>query len=413
MRCCARSLRAGNVTPTLSTCLITGGLKAGGLLALPVGCSAVWRSNKSEPMVPAVIVLTSDREDRGSLIMRSLLGLFLIAAGLGIGAYSYFPDAVEDRFGLVRLTRIMSPVSAADPVTVSSRTFSPSSPLFVHTFSDPADTSPQAGKSARNARPPVVIAGKNLVQPIQVTSSSSSITPGYSSPPAGTSNRSALVMDVQQELKRVGCYHGQLDGDWGPGSRRAMQAFIRKVNASLPVDEPDAVLFALLKSHAAATCAAGCEPGETENASGQCTPAMVSADTTAAPLDTAPVLDAAQPASRLATAMTGWAPRVRVGSDDFTLPNLVTVTEARAALPGRMAVGAPLPDKPTETNNDPVVKTAAIPSDDLAAVAAPAEIEAVRPAATPKKRYSSSAGKRARKQARQRQLMRQAFGDGF
>lgn len=346
--------------------------------------------------------------------MRSLLGLLLIAAGLGIGAYSYFPDAVEDRFGLVRLTRIISPVSSAEPSVAVSRTFSPSSPLFVHTFSDPAAVSSQAGKSARNARPPVVIAGKNLVQPIQVTATSS-ITSGYGSPPVTASTQYVLVVDVQQELKRVGCYHGHLDGDWGPGSRRAMQAFIRKVNASLPVDEPDPVLLALLKSHAAATCAAGCEPGEIENASGQCTPAMVSADTTAAPLDTASRFEVVQPASRPSTATTvfGWDPRVHAGPDDFTLPNLVAVTEERATLPGRMAVGAPLPDEAAETNGDTVLKTAAIPIDDLAADTPPVAHKVTRPAATPKKRYSSSAGKRARKAARQKQLMRQAFGDGF
>jgi len=350
--------------------------------------------------------------------MRSLLGLLMIAAGLVIGAYSYFPEAVEDHFGLVRLTRIMSPVSSDERLVAPlSRTFSPSSPLFVHTFSDAADPSTQTGKNTHPVA--VVITGKSLVQPVQISATAPSngmqVTPGYASTSASASTRYALIVDVQQELKRIGCYQGHIDGDWGPGSRRAMQAFIRKINASLPVEEPDPVLLTLLKSHTSATCAAGCAPGEIENASGQCTPAAVFADTTVAPLDTARLSEAAPPASRSLSGVTGfgWEPRVHVSPDTYTLPSLVAVSEAPAALPGRMAVGAPLPDEHATTDGETVVKTAAIPADDLAPGAPTVEREAVRPAATPKKRHSSAASKRSRKEARQRQLMRQAFGEGF
>ena len=32
---------------------------------------------------------------------------------------------------------------------------------------------------------------------------------------------------AQTELKRLGCYASLIDGDWGPGSRRALTAFQR------------------------------------------------------------------------------------------------------------------------------------------------------------------------------------------
>lgn len=363
--------------------------------------------------------------------MRSLLGLLLLAAGLGVGAYSYFPEAIEDHVGLVRLTRIMSPISVSSDersITHSSRSFSPSSPLFVHSVSEPADKSSQEGvETTRRGTPTVVIASKNLVQPTQMTATAISIgmpaAPVYaSSPPANESTRYVLIVDVQQELKRVGCYQGYIDGDWGPGSKRAMQAFIRKINASLPIDEPDAILLALLKSHASSTCAVGCGPGQIENASGQCTPAAVFADTVTAPLDDGPKLvDAPRRAQRAAATTTvfGWEARVRAGSEAYPLPSLIAVSEARAPLPGRMGIGAPPADQqPTAhlsaADNEPVMQTAAIPPpNDLPAAAAPMEREVVRPAATPRKRHSSTSNKRHKKEARQKRLMRQAFGDAF
>lgn len=363
-----------------------------------------------------------------------------MAAGLSIGAYSYFPDAIEEHVGIVRLTRIMSPISASSeerPVVLSSRSFSPSSPLFVHTFSDPTGTHSQVGvENARRGSTPVVIASKNLVLPTQLTAATRSIgmpaMPAYASSPTGNaSTRYALIVDVQLELKRVGCYQGSLDGSWGAGSKRAMQAFIRRINASLPIDEPDPILLALLKSHTAITCAAGCGPGQIENASGQCTPAAVFADTVSAPLDGAPrLVDAPRPIQRsvAVTTVFGWDARVRSGSDMYTLPDLIPVGEVRAALPGRMAVGAlpaerqasamglvedDYPPGSHQKSDERVMQTAAIPPEaSPPAAAEPIERDTVRPAASAKKRHSSST-KRYRKEARQKQLMRQAFGEGF
>ena len=50
------------------------------------------------------------------------------------------------------------------------------------------------------------------------------------------SNR--LARDLQRELQRLGCYGGPIDGDWGEGSRRALERFARRVDVDLKTDEP-------------------------------------------------------------------------------------------------------------------------------------------------------------------------------
>lgn len=62
------------------------------------------------------------------------------------------------------------------------------------------------------------------------------------------------VRSLQRELRRVGCYHGRIDGDWGPASRFAMAAFTKAVNAALPTDRPDVVLLTLVRRHSGAAC---------------------------------------------------------------------------------------------------------------------------------------------------------------
>ena len=56
-----------------------------------------------------------------------------------------------------------------------------------------------------------------------------------------------LARVLQEELRRVGCYHGEIDGDWGPMSKRAMSAFNERVNARLPVDSPDHILLRMVR----------------------------------------------------------------------------------------------------------------------------------------------------------------------
>ena len=73
-------------------------------------------------------------------------------------------------------------------------------------------------------------------------------------------DRVELVRDLQRELSRVGCYNGSLDGQWNGATRQSMGDFLARVNARLPLNEPDSILLALVRSHADhrdAKCRAG------------------------------------------------------------------------------------------------------------------------------------------------------------
>jgi hypothetical protein len=71
-----------------------------------------------------------------------------------------------------------------------------------------------------------------------------------------TSDRSGLVRELHKELKRVGCYDGDLNGAWSSASRQAMRRFTQSVNAKLPIEEPDVVGLKLVQSHAQSVCSA-------------------------------------------------------------------------------------------------------------------------------------------------------------
>ena len=67
-------------------------------------------------------------------------------------------------------------------------------------------------------------------------------------------NPVALIRELQRELKRVGCYDGRTNGTWTAETRRAMKDFTGRANAMLPVEKPDPILLALVKSHEDGMC---------------------------------------------------------------------------------------------------------------------------------------------------------------
>lgn len=95
--------------------------------------------------------------------------------------------------------------------------------------------------------------------------------------PVDPTDRAALARALQRELKRVGCYHGEITGVWTTSSRMAMRTFTERVNAALPVDTPDPVLLSLVQGHRDRACNAACPPGQTPTEAGACLPAVVAA----------------------------------------------------------------------------------------------------------------------------------------
>jgi len=85
-------------------------------------------------------------------------------------------------------------------------------------------------------------------------------------------DRRELARALQLGLKRVHCYDGFVGGEWLLQSKLAMKAFLDRVNASLPIDKPDHVLLALVKTHSTVVCGQVCLAGQSLAANGRCLP---------------------------------------------------------------------------------------------------------------------------------------------
>ena len=152
--------------------------------------------------------------------------------------------------------------------------------------------------------------------------------------PTDPDARYKLVLDIQQQLKRVGCYWGRMDGSWGLATKDAMKDFTNRVNATLPLNEPDYVQLTLIQSHAERTCDA-CPAGQSLSASGRCVGQPITAQ---AKQTNAPLVATAQ--KEVLPWKATSAPDVAGGQPLFKpLPTTVVSTEP---LPGRMAIGSPV-----------------------------------------------------------------------
>jgi hypothetical protein len=85
-------------------------------------------------------------------------------------------------------------------------------------------------------------------------------------------DRTSLARALQQELKRVGCYEGKLNGVWTPLTRKAMKAFNDRINAALPIGEPNQILLTLVRSHDGKICGAPCPTGQSIADEDRCLP---------------------------------------------------------------------------------------------------------------------------------------------
>lgn len=109
----------------------------------------------------------------------------------------------------------------------------------------------QRMETAASAQAPVVVT-------VSPRSNQPAVQPAPRQPSTGVAlpqDPTALARQLQSELKRVGCYDGELSGVWTPRTRVAMKAFTDRVNATLPVDKPDHILLALVQGHQGIACA--------------------------------------------------------------------------------------------------------------------------------------------------------------
>ena len=151
--------------------------------------------------------------------------------------------------------------------------------LMSSTTTEPPHLSQQQGQgsspllsgksaSAQSTEPP-----SSFIEPTVVTMTESPVKhPVVLGQPLVPHGRDAIGRQLQKELKRVGCYSGELNGVWTTSTRRAMQAFTDRVNAVLPIDQPDAILLALVQAHSGKVCGAPCPAAQGLSRDAQCVP---------------------------------------------------------------------------------------------------------------------------------------------
>jgi hypothetical protein len=174
-------------------------------------------------------------------------------------------------------------------------------------------------------------------------------TPPAAYRPIDPADHAALARALQRELKRVGCYQGEITGAWTTSSRMAMKTFNERVNATLPVDSPDPVLLSLVQGHRDRACAAACPAGQTAVEGGACLPSAVAAKAVKTAPEVRPEADKpgdALPAAGAAAA--GTAAAVALAATGKTDPGKTDpkrpAPEAKASTPtgaARPAAGGP------------------------------------------------------------------------
>jgi peptidoglycan hydrolase-like protein with peptidoglycan-binding domain len=143
-------------------------------------------------------------------------------------------------------------------------------------------------------------------------------------------DQGSLVENLQRELVRVGCYDGQINGVWTTSTRQAMTAFLERVNARLPVHQPDGVLLALVQGQRVTACGASCPSGQTLAHDGRCVPTAI--------------LSRGAPKDKAILATSGWSTTTTVA------PKLAT-----APIEGQMALAGPKAEIRADTvKTDPV-----------------------------------------------------------
>jgi hypothetical protein len=287
--------------------------------------------------------------------MRKFIGFLLFISGLVFAAFAYYPQALDREPHLADLTQIVAgpagdvawrPADAgrrAPLETGSIPSFAPAQPMMIElparkpaapvqatrsgvSYTEVAVASPVAQTPVA---PPPHMAGWQAL----VTQDSGIVPAGVtSSKPGDDHARYELVMNLQRELKRAGCYGGTMHGSWTANTKRAMSAFMDRVNATLPMDEPDYILLTLIKGQPAASCIT-CPQGQSLR-DGRCMPDVMIAQTPKKPTRSDERMTAAEPKPAGFTTMV--APSVS------PTPAAPAAVAARAQhLPGRMAVGGP------------------------------------------------------------------------
>lgn len=265
--------------------------------------------------------------------MRSLSG-FVLLAGVGVGLFVYLPAPVDRNTSLDNARKLTAIRTAQEqPSATPLRTFSPAIPLTTIARSEPTRPGSIAISAPKDIPGTSNTAAGAWQTAVAIPASSTQAQP-RSLEPSNPESRYQLVLDIQKQLKRLGCYYGRVDGSWGMGSKYAMQEFMDRVNATLPVDKPDYLLLSLLQAQSDKVCGA-CPADQAMSAGGRCVPQSIIASTQRRD-DTA---SATGPKETLPWQGTAAAAAQASAQPLFT-PVPTSIVSTRP-LPGRMAIGGP------------------------------------------------------------------------
>lgn len=214
--------------------------------------------------------------------MQRLSGVLMVLAGSALGGYMVLPAPQSGAGSPAEVVHVVaapnqpdrdfsgaSNPSAASAGAAAVTAASGKSP----TADTRSDTRSDSG--ARVFSPATPLAAGTSTWTAVVTSEPAAQGKMSSPRPGDSETRAALAGDLQRELKRVGCYGGEITGTWTPSTKRAMSAFMERVNATLPVEQPDYILLTLVQGHAAIACGADCPSGQAMSAAGRCVPNAV------------------------------------------------------------------------------------------------------------------------------------------
>jgi hypothetical protein len=295
---------------------------------------------------------------------RTIVLLATTAAGFGTGVYLWPVAGTTPQVTAPFTATIAMPAKPAVPASpAAGRVFSADQPLLAAEKPVIVVTAP-----APSLAPPPIPATPTVplfVVPTPATGTETTVRRLSSSRPADEDARAELVRDLQRELKRVGCYEGELNGVWAPAAKKAMAAFTERVNATLPLEEPDYILLTLVQGHIAQACGKACPTGQGLGEAGKCMPQAIIAQrvrrttdkaVTAAVEPTTPPAPRApqsrvdkQPTPAPKTGASSWSTVVTEAAPPApaaATPVAPRTTPPAAPLPGRMAIGAPTPTEP-------------------------------------------------------------------
>jgi peptidoglycan hydrolase-like protein with peptidoglycan-binding domain len=273
--------------------------------------------------------------------MSKASGLAFILSGLVVAAYGLSESS--DLRQQIHVAKITIMEGLANPAVLASEV----RPAF-------RPTSPSAGSGASPAE--VVTLAPRSSEP-----------PTPPQPVAIPKDRDTLARELQKELRRVGCYEGEVTGVWSPSTRRAMKAFIERMNASLPVEQPDPVLYAMVQGQRDQICGKACPIGEDLAVNGRCVPtallAKANGKVTPPPATvaaTSPKVKLAQKEEKPLAVSNGWS----ITNIPLAAPPSITGGPFKSVSPpvdGRMALAGPTAE-PVPATAAPATRSHPTPS---------------------------------------------------